>query len=101
MKVPLNKENAVQQKYYVYILRCSDSSLYTGVTTDMKRRFAEHQNGIGAKYTRAHPPVEVVYKKKVNNRSLAQKREGEIKKMSRIQKLALISDTRRSSTKKT
>ena len=47
--------------YLVYIIRCQDRSLYTGYTTDIKRRFEEHEAGIGAKYTRAHRPVEVVY----------------------------------------
>ncbi|KKU78454.1 MAG: Endo/excinuclease amino domain protein [Parcubacteria group bacterium GW2011_GWA2_47_7] len=84
----------MQSNYYVYILLCNNNSLYTGITTDLKRRFAEHEKGTGAKYTRAHPPIEIVYKKKVSNRSLAQKREAKIKKMSRIQKLMLISEIR-------
>jgi putative endonuclease len=77
--------------YFVYMLRCADDTLYTGITTDVKRRFTEHQNGVGAKYTRAHGAVEVVYKKRTTTRSLAQKKEAAIKKMSRVQKLALFS----------
>ena len=80
----------MKQTYFVYILECKDATLYTGIATDVERRFEEHKRGEGAKYTRAHKPVKIVYKKKVGNRSLAQKREAEIKKFPRTKKLALI-----------
>ncbi|MFA7654365.1 MAG: GIY-YIG nuclease family protein [Candidatus Magasanikbacteria bacterium] len=77
--------------YYLYILRCFDETLYTGVTTDLKRRVREHNTSkLGAKYTRARRPVKLVYFKKFRSRSLAQKAENQIKKLSRQEKLALI-----------
>lgn len=77
--------------YTVYILRCSDKTLYTGITTDLQRRLHEHNNSDkGAKYTKLRRPVEVVYSEDLENRSLASKREYEIKKLSREKKLELI-----------
>jgi putative endonuclease len=77
--------------YYVYILRCADSSLYTGITVDINRRVDEHNHSKkGAKYTKMRRPVELIYKKKHPNRSLASKKEHEIKKLSKKQKLELI-----------
>lgn len=76
--------------YIVYILRCKDNSLYTGITTDIERRFEEHQAGTASKYTRVRIPVELVYTEKAIDRSSATKREIEIKKMSRQKKQALI-----------
>lgn len=79
-------------KYYVYILNCSDNTLYTGITTDIKRRIDEHNSSDkGAKYTKLRRPVELVYSEESVNRSTASKREYEIKKMSRLKKLELIS----------
>ncbi|OGC21280.1 hypothetical protein A2291_06240 [candidate division WOR-1 bacterium RIFOXYB2_FULL_42_35] len=76
--------------YYVYILECENKALYTGITTDLKRRFAEHKAGQGGRYTRANPPVKICYSEKRPNRSKATKREIEIKKLSRMKKLELI-----------
>ena len=76
--------------WFVYILRCRDSSLYTGVATDVARRFAEHRAGTGARYTRSHKPVKVVFRQRTASRSKALKREAEIKKWPRKQKLELI-----------
>jgi putative endonuclease len=76
--------------YFVYILKCRDGTLYTGITTDVLRRFAEHKAGKGGAYTRAHGASKMVYKEKSPNRSSASKREAEIKKLSREQKLKLI-----------
>lgn len=76
--------------YFLYILKCSDNTLYTGITTDVERRFAEHVQGTGGKYTRARKPVKIVYTEKKRNRSSASKREAEIKKMTRRDKLLLI-----------
>ncbi len=75
--------------YFVYILSCVDETLYTGIATDVVRRFVEHKEGRGAKYTRAHKPERIVYTEEVGSRSEAQKREAAIKKMPRIKKLAL------------
>ena len=78
------------EDYYVYIIRCNDNTLYTGVARDVDKRFREHQNGRGAKYTRSHHPVETVYTEKVRGKGRALKREYEIKQLSRSQKLDLI-----------
>jgi putative endonuclease len=76
--------------YWVYIIRCTDDSLYTGITTDVARRFAEHVAGTGAAYTRSHRPVAVVYRETLEGRGAAQKREAEIKRMSKKNKQLLI-----------
>ena len=76
--------------YYLYILECADKSLYTGITTNVERRFAEHKAGTGAKFTRAKRAVKVVYIERKLNRSTASKREAAIKKLSRKEKLDLI-----------
>ena len=78
--------------YFVYILECKDGSLYTGITTDLKRRLQEHKDGIGSNYTRAHKAQKIVYTESVSNRSEASKRESSIKKLSRTQKLRLIGE---------
>lgn len=77
---------------WVYIVQCSDNTLYTGVANDVERRVQEH-NGLlpkGARYTRARRPVQLVYKKKYKNRSEATKEESRIKKLSREEKFALV-----------
>jgi putative endonuclease len=77
----------------VYIVQCSDGTLYTGVTTDLSRRLREHngQGSRGARFTAARRPVMPVYHERANNRSAAGKREAAIKKLNRRQKLELIS----------
>ncbi len=77
--------------YFVYILLCKDKSLYTGIAIDVARRFAEHKKGTGARYTRSHPPKKIVYSEKYPNKGRALKREAEIKRLSRLEKLKLIS----------
>ena len=75
----------------VYIIESSDASLYTGITTDVDRRFEEHANGNkGAKFFNGRKPVKVVYMENGHDRRSASKREAEIKKMSRLEKKALI-----------
>ncbi len=78
--------------YKVYILRCSDNTLYTWITIDLKKRLAQHNWEIlgWAKYTKARQPVELLYSEDAENRSKATKRECEIKKMKRKDKLRLI-----------
>jgi putative endonuclease len=78
----------------VYIVLCSDNTLYTGITTDLQRRFNQHASGRGAKYFRRCQPVKVVYKENGHTRSSAGKREVEIKKLARIDKCILISSER-------
>jgi len=74
----------------VYMLRCQDGSLYTGITTDLDRRVKEHQSGKGARYTRARLPVELVWSEPAAHESAAKKREAAIKKFSRSQKESLL-----------
>ena len=81
---------AKEKTWTVYILRCVDESLYTGVTNDLERRLAEHGSGVGARYTRSRLPLEMIYHEQVADRSTALKREAAIKKMSRQEKLRLI-----------
>jgi len=76
--------------YFVYILECSDGSLYTGITTDPKRRLAEHQAGKGGHYTRARKVVRIAYEEKHPDRSSALKREAEIKRWPRSKKSDLL-----------
>lgn len=78
------------KKWYVYILRCTDGTLYTGSTDDVTRRVAVHNSGKGAKYTRGRTPVEVVYTEECESCSAALKREYAIKQLSRQEKLNLI-----------
>ena len=76
--------------WWVYMLRCGDGSLYTGTAADVDRRLAVHQSGKGAKYTRSHLPVEVVYREALPDRSADLRRECAIKRLSRAEKLDLI-----------
>lgn len=78
--------------HYVYILRCSDNSLYTGWTTDLNKRLKTHNSGKGAKYTRCRLPVELTYYEEFEDKSSALKREYGIKQLSRDKKLALINN---------
>ena len=84
------KELSTKSSWFVYMLRCIDGSLYTGVTTDLERRIKEHNGegakGRGAKYTKARRPVTLVYCEQSNNRSSSQVREGELRKLSKTQK---------------
>jgi putative endonuclease len=78
----------------LYLVRCRDGSLYTGITTDVARRFAEHREnkGIGAKYLRGREPLELVFQKKLGSRSLALGVESKVKKLSKARKEELLSD---------
>ena len=78
------------KQWYVYILRCSDGTLYTGSTDDVARRAQVHNSGKGAKYTRCRIPVEVVYSEACESYSAALKREYAIKQLSRKEKLEMI-----------
>ncbi len=77
--------------WYVYILQCKDKTLYTGVTTNLKRRIEEHNDSVlGAKYTKGRRPVKLVYSIGRKNKSGAQKEECRIKRLSRTEKLKII-----------
>jgi len=90
----LKKKNGTRyhfKNWFVYVLKCSDDTLYTGITTDISKRLKEHnESKKGAKYTRSRRPVSVVYTEEKPDRSSASKREYEIKKLKRIKKLKLI-----------
>jgi len=76
--------------WFVYIIEASDNSLYTGITTDLERRFNQHASGRGAKYFKGRRPVKFVYSENADTRSSASIREAEIKKLTRVQKQQLI-----------
>ncbi len=76
--------------WYVYLLRCTDGSLYTGITKDVDRRCNQHNAGTASRYTRSRRPVTLVYQEAYPGRSLALKREAAIKGMSKQQKESLI-----------
>ncbi len=89
------KKKAVRKSdpWYVYMIRAQNGALYTGITTDLERRLAEHKAGPrrgGAKYFAANAPVKLVYREGQADRSSASKREAEIKKLPRVEKLQLI-----------
>ncbi len=75
----------------VYLLRCRDGSLYTGITNDMQQRLASHHSGKASAYTRARRPVSLAYQEVVPDRGSALKREAAIRRLSRVDKLALCS----------
>tara|TARA_B110000444_G_scaffold44942_1_gene40846 strand:- start:8690 stop:8992 length:303 start_codon:yes stop_codon:yes gene_type:complete len=79
-----------QQSWFVYILLCSDNTLYTGITNNIDKRLEDHQRGVGAKYTKGRSPISLLFKEKHPNRSSASKRESEIKSLTKKQKLTLL-----------
>jgi putative endonuclease len=76
--------------YYVYILLCTDGSFYTGSTNNVPKRFNDHLTGHGARYTKSHKPERVIYQEEFSTKSDALKREAEIKKLTKVQKEALV-----------
>ena len=80
----------METQWYLYILRCKDNTLYTGITTDVEKRLEAHRSGKGAKYTRGRAPLELVYRETCGSHSDALKREAEIKKLSRQAKELLV-----------
>ena len=80
----------MENTWKLYILRCRDGSLYTGITTDVEKRFEAHNSGKGAKYTRGRGPLELVYREECGDHSAALKRELEIKALQREEKMKLI-----------
>ena len=84
------KADSSDNTWFVYILRCADGTLYTGITNDLTRRCEQHNAGTASRYTRSRLPVDLVYQEAQGNRSVATKRELEIKALSRQQKESLI-----------
>ena len=80
----------MDKQWFVYMLRCGDGSLYTGVSTDVSARLKAHQTGKGAKYTKSHLPVSLVYTESCPSKSEAFRREWQIKQLSREEKLQMI-----------
>jgi len=80
--------------WIVYILRCVDGTLYTGITNDLDRRVSAHESGQGAKYTKGRGPFQLVYNETCEDRGAASKRENEIKSLSRDEKFKLVADGR-------
>lgn len=89
-------DSSADGDHAVYVLECADGSFYTGYTTDVDRRLAEHNAGDGAKYTRGRTPVELRYVESFATRSTAMSREYEIKQLSRSAKEQLLDDGYRS-----
>ncbi len=81
------------KKWLVYILRCQDDTLYTGITNDLENRLQSHNEKRGARYTRARLPVSLVYQEEASSRSQASRREAAIKKLPRSKKLKLITES--------
>jgi len=81
----------MESTWYLYILRCKDASLYTGITTDVEKRLEAHRCGRGAKYTRGRGPLTLVYREECGSHSDALKREFQIKALPREEKLRLLS----------
>lgn len=80
----------METRWYLYILRCGDNTLYTGITTDVEKRLEAHRSGKGAKYTRGRSPLELVYREVCESHSHALKREFAVKALSRAEKEILI-----------
>ena len=80
--------------WFVYMLRCADDSLYTGITTDLSRRCDQHNAGTASRYTRSRLPIRLVYEEVLTSRSLASKREAAMKALSRMEKELLIQAAR-------
>ena len=80
----------MEHTWYLYILRCADNTLYTGITTDVEKRLEAHRSGKGAKYTRGRAPLELVYRETCGSHSEALKRELSVKALAREEKQKLI-----------
>lgn len=76
--------------WFVYILLCNNDSLYTGVSSNPNKRFLDHKNGKGGRYTRSHKPVKLIYTEQLESKSAALKRESQIKGWSRAKKIKIL-----------
>jgi len=76
--------------WFIYILLCNDGSYYTGSTNDIQKRFQDHLSGKGARYTKSHKPLKIIYREEFSTKSEALKREAEIKRWPRVKKEALF-----------
>ena len=80
----------MERKWFVYILNCADGTLYTGITNDLDRRVKAHNAGTASKYTRVRRPVSIVYSEEVDTKGDALRRELQIKRLTRSEKMAII-----------
>jgi len=87
-------EKEIEYQWFLYMLRCSDNSFYTGITTDLERRLTQHNDGIASRYTRSRKPVKMVYHETCDDRSAALKRECAVKKLTRVEKKRLVQGNR-------
>lgn len=85
-------KNVKEKPWWVYILRCEDGTLYTGITNNPIQRFVNHREGKGAKYTKNNPPLEIMFLEEFKDKSTASKREYQIKQLYRYEKLKLIAE---------
>lgn len=86
----MSKVREERELWYVYVLRCANGSLYTGIATNIRRRISEHQHGKGAKYLRGKGPLRLVFKKAVGDKGLALRVESRIKKLPKLRKESLV-----------
>lgn len=86
----LNRE--IMSEWYLYMVRCRDGSLYTGVATDVERRLAQHRAGTGSRYLRGRGPLELVFQRQAGGRSEALRLEARVKRLSRARKEKLLTD---------
>lgn len=80
----------MEGQWYLYILRCGDGTLYTGITTDVEKRFRAHSQGKGAKYTRGRGPLQLAYQEACGSHADALRREAAVKRLNREQKEQMI-----------
>jgi putative endonuclease len=92
----MERETELMSRHFVYILECKDKTLYTGYTNDLNRRIENHQQGKGAKYTRGRGPFQLMYSEQYDDKSVAMRREAEIKKWDKASKLKLIEKGKKS-----
>jgi len=86
----MGTDQYAQPMYYIYVLHCKDGSYYTGSTNNVEKRFKDHLLGKGARYTKSHKPIEIIYQEEFSTKSEALKREVEIKNWSREKKEKLV-----------
>ena len=86
----IREVRALERKWFVYILNCADGTLYTGITNDIDRRIKAHNAGTASKYTRVRRPVSIVYSEEVETKGDALRRELQIKRLTRSEKMAII-----------
>ncbi len=85
-----SKGGIIKSMWYVYILLCEDKSLYTGISNNPQKRFLDHRNGKGGRYTRLHKPTKIIYLEELSSKSGALRRENQIKGWNRVKKIEIL-----------